>query len=72
MFFSVHPHLFNVFKISFYVALLVIAGYCGISSDWLDFYDASLWILCFLMVELNIFKYETEHDARAQDTTTVQ
>jgi len=72
MFLSVHPHLFNAFKISFYIALLVIAVYWGISSDWLDFYDASLWILCFFMVELNIFKYETEHDAHGQDTRTVQ
>jgi hypothetical protein len=62
----------NAFKISFYVALLVIAVYWGISSDWLDFYDASLWILCFFMVELNIFKYETEHDVHGQDTQTVQ
>ena len=67
-----HPRLFNAFKIFFYVALLVIAVFWGIASDWLDFYDASLWILCFFMVELNIFKYETEHDARAQDTTTLQ
>jgi hypothetical protein len=37
-----------------------------------DFYDASRWILCFFMVERNIFKYETEHDALAQDTTTRQ
>lgn len=26
----------------------------------LEFYDAVLWILCFAVIELNVFAYETE------------
>jgi hypothetical protein len=62
----------NGFKIFLYVAILAIAVYWGITSDWLDFYDASLWILCFFMIEMNIFKHETELDARAEGAAMVQ
>lgn len=31
----------------------------------LEFYDAVLWILCFAVIELNVFAYETEEDAPA-------
>jgi len=62
----------NAFKIFLYVAILAIAVYWGITSDWLDFYDASLWILCFFMIELNIFKHETELDELAEHTAVVR
>jgi len=62
----------NGCKILLYVGLLVIAVYWGVTSDWLDFYDASLWILCFFMVEMNIFKYESETDELASFPPTVQ
>jgi len=60
----------NRCKIFLYVCLLVIAVYWGVTSDWLDFYDASLWILCFFMVEMNIFKYESEPDELAEVSAT--
>jgi hypothetical protein len=62
----------NAFKIFLYVAILAIAVYWGITSDWLDFYDASLWILCFFMIELNIYKHETELDELAEHTAMVK
>lgn len=62
----------NGFKILLYIAILAIALYWGITSDWLDFYDALLWILCFFMIELNIFKHETEVDELAEHTVTTQ
>jgi hypothetical protein len=52
----------NAIKVGLYAALVAVAIYWGITGDWLDFYDAMLWILCFFMVELNIFKYEESHD----------
>jgi len=50
----------NGVKIGLYAALVVIALWWGFTSDWLDFYDAMLWILCFFVIELNIFKHEVE------------
>ena len=50
----------NAVKIGLYAALVVIALWWGFTSDWLDFYDAMLWILCFFVIELNIFKHEVE------------
>ena len=50
----------NAVKIGLYVALGGIAVWWGLTSDWLDFYDALLWILCFFVIELNIFKHEVE------------
>lgn len=55
----------NACTILLYVALLAIAVYCGVISDWLDFYYASLWILCFFIVELNTLKYETDTEEQA-------
>lgn len=55
----------NAAKIALYAALFVVALIWGITSDWLDFYDAVLWLLCFFMVELNIFKFETGRDGGA-------
>ncbi len=52
----------NAIKVGLYAALVAVAIYWGITGDWLDFYDAMLWILCFFMVELNIFKHEEAHD----------
>ena len=52
----------NGFKITLYAALVMIAIWWGIVGDVLDFYDAVLWILCFGLVELNIFTFEEEED----------
>lgn len=48
----------NAVKIGLYIALGGIALWWGLTGDWLDFYDALLWILCFFVIELNIFKHE--------------
>jgi hypothetical protein len=50
----------NAIKIALYSALVGIAIWWGIQGDVLDFYDAVLWILCFAVVELNIFHFEDE------------
>jgi len=49
----------NSIKALLYGALFAVALVWGITGDWLDFYDAALWLLCFFMVELNIFRFET-------------
>ncbi len=55
----------NGIKMALYAILGLIALYWGITGDWLDFYDAVLWILCFLVIELNIFKFESGDGAAA-------
>lgn len=63
----------NGVKLVLYGILFAIAvwwAYVGLIVDrdahgLLEFYDATLWILCFVVVELNIFAYETEEDAPA-------
>lgn len=57
----------NGFKFLLYALLLGYAiawGYMGITGEdglvgLLDFYDAALWIVCFVVVELNVFDHET-------------
>lgn len=41
-------------RIGLYAGLLLIAVVWGITSAWLDFYDAALWIVCFFAIELNL------------------
>lgn len=48
----------NGIKIVLYTALFVYATLWGVRGEWLDFYDAVLWIICFFFIELNILKYE--------------
>jgi hypothetical protein len=48
----------NALKMTLYMALVAIAITWGVEGAWLDFYDAALWILCFAVVELNIFEFE--------------
>jgi hypothetical protein len=50
----------NAIKFALYGTLALIAIWWGIQGDLLDFYDATLWILCFAVVELNIFKFEDQ------------
>ena len=48
----------NLLKVLIYAGLVGCAGYWGVHGDLLDFYDAVLWIVCFAVVELNIFSFE--------------
>ena len=45
-------------KAFLYSLLLGCAIYWGINGTFLDFWDASLWILAFSFIELNIFKWQ--------------
>lgn len=48
----------NTLKFVLYALLFVYAGMWAYEGGMLDFYDASLWIICFFAIELNIFKFE--------------
>jgi hypothetical protein len=38
-----------------YAVTLACALFWGITGAWLDFWDAAIWILCFFVIEINIF-----------------
>ena len=40
------------------------AAYWGVAGDFLDFWDAALWLFAFIFIELNVFEwqYETSHE----------
>ena len=44
----------------FYSILFVCAAYWGINGTFLDFWDAFLWLVAFIFIELNIFQWHEE------------
>ena len=44
----------------FYLILFVAAAYWGVKGDFLDFWDAFLWLVAFIFIELNIFQWHEE------------
>lgn len=52
-------------KTILYLILLACAIYWGIDGDFLDFWDAFLWLVAFVFIELNIFQWHDSADAGA-------
>lgn len=50
----------TVLKIILYSALLYAAIYWGVKGDFVDFWDAFLWLVAFVFIELNIFEWREE------------
>ena len=48
----------TVVKPVLYVIFLLVAAYWGIAGDFLDFWDAFLWLFAFVIIELNIFEWQ--------------
>jgi hypothetical protein len=44
----------------FYALLFFCAIYWGFEGDFLDFWDAFLWLVAFIFIELNIFQWHGE------------
>jgi hypothetical protein len=53
-------YLRNAIKMALYAALFVFALLWGLEGEWLDTYDALLWILCFFAIEVNVLEFEDE------------
>lgn len=51
---------FKYTKGFFYVILFICAAYWGFKSSFLDFWDAFLWLVAFIFIELNIFQWHSE------------
>jgi hypothetical protein len=46
----------------FYLLLFLCAGYWGLEGSFLDFWDAFLWLVAFIFIELNIFQWHEESE----------
>ena len=44
----------------FYSILFIAAAYWGFEGSFLDFWDAFLWLVAFIFIELNIFQWHEE------------
>lgn len=47
-------------KFALYGILFLAAGYWGYAGDFLDFWDAFLWLFAFIFIELNVFEWQYE------------
>jgi len=53
----------NASKFVLYSTLLLAAIYWGVKGDFVDFWDAFLWLVAFVFIELNIFEWRQEEIA---------
>ncbi len=57
----------NLIKFVLYTTLLLAAIYWGVKGDFIDFWDAFLWLVAFVFIELNVFEWRQEaHESAAQ------
>lgn len=47
-----------------YLALALAAIYWGIHGDFLDFWDAALWLFAFVFIEMNVFEWQMELESQ--------
>ncbi len=47
-------------KLTLYSLLFVAAAYWGYAGDFIDFWDAALWLFAFIFIELNVFEWQFE------------
>lgn len=52
-----------------YSVLLACAIYWGIEGDFLDFWDAFLWLVAFAFIEMNVFQWHEEERSQAGGDT---
>ena len=50
-------------KFILYATLLLAAVYWGVKGDFVDFWDAFLWLVAFVFIELNVFEWRQEEKA---------
>lgn len=52
--------LSNITKFILYAILFVAAVYWGVYGDFVDFWDAFLWLLAFFFIEMNVVEWRQE------------
>lgn len=61
---------YNIFvKATVYGVLFIAAVYWGITGNFLEFWDAFLWIVAFVLIEMNMFEWQAEVAERNSKTT---
>jgi hypothetical protein len=55
----------NAIKFVLYALLFLAAIYWGINGDFVDFWDAFLWLVAFIFIELNVFEWHKEEQEQA-------
>ncbi|MEM7431842.1 MAG: hypothetical protein AAF351_07870 [Pseudomonadota bacterium] len=55
----------TVLKVVLYAILLMAAIFWGMKGDFVDFWDAFLWLVAFVFIELNVFDWRQEASASA-------
>lgn len=53
----------SAIKFVLYSLLLLAAIYWGLKGDFVDFWDAFLWLVAFVFIELNVFEWRKEENA---------
>ena len=57
----------TVSKYVLYSALFLAAVYWGLKGDFVDFWDAFLWLVAFVFIEMNVFEWRRESLEGAPD-----
>ena len=57
-------------KYILYSTLFLAAVYWGIKGDFVDFWDAFLWLVAFIFIELNVFEWQQESLLHAAEATS--
>jgi hypothetical protein len=60
----------TVIKAILYTTLLVVAIYWGFNGDFVDFWDAFLWLVAFVFIELNVFEWRAADNAALAEVAT--
>jgi len=47
-------------KVTVYGILFIAAVYWGVTGNFLEFWDAFLWIVAFVLIEMNMFEWQAE------------
>ena len=55
-------YLSNATKFVLYGFLFLAAVYWGFKGDFLDFWDAFLWLVAFVFIEMNVFEWRAEEN----------
>jgi hypothetical protein len=53
-------HIWKGVKLTLYLTLVAAAIFWGFKGNFLDFWDAALWLFAFVFIELNVFEWQQE------------
>lgn len=58
--------VFGGIKLLLYSVLLLLAVYWGFEGDFVDFWDAFLWLVAFFFIELNVIEWRQDDEANEE------